>query len=91
MPRLPLLLFLPAALFAQNPDSGRTLFEGHCAQCHGRNGNGGELGPSILTRIGTYTDAELATLIHEGLPNSGMPRTELSKPKHRRWSRFSRR
>ena len=45
--------------------------------CHGRDGNGGELGPSILTRIGNYTDDELSALIHTGLPNSGMPGNNL--------------
>jgi len=45
--------------------------------CHGRDGNGGELGPSILTRIGNYTDDELTALIHTGLPNSGMPGNNL--------------
>jgi len=72
-------LLLPLALLAWQvpPNPGRTSFEGHCAMCHGRDGNGGELGPSILTRIGNYNDDELTTLIHEGLPNSGMPRNNL--------------
>jgi alcohol dehydrogenase (cytochrome c) len=78
MTRLSLCLLLPVALFAQAPNPGRVSFEGHCAQCHGRDGNGGELGPSILTRIGNYTEAELGALIHDGLPNSGMPRNALS-------------
>ena len=30
-------------------------------------------------RIGNYNDGELATLIREGLPNSGMPRNNLSE------------
>jgi alcohol dehydrogenase (cytochrome c) len=75
-----LSLLVPAGvLLAQRaPDPGRTQFEGHCVVCHGKDGNGGELGPAILTRIGNYSDAELATLIHEGLPNSGMPRNNLT-------------
>jgi alcohol dehydrogenase (cytochrome c) len=78
MPRLPLLsLLLPVVLTAQDRDPGRTSYEGHCAQCHGRDANGGELGPSILTRIGNYSETELGALIHEGLPNSGMPRNNL--------------
>jgi alcohol dehydrogenase (cytochrome c) len=82
MPRLLLLsgLLSTALMFAQTPQAGRTQFEGHCALCHGKDGNGGELGPSILTRIGNYSDGELASLIHEGLPNSGMPGNNLSEP-----------
>ena len=77
MPRLPMYPFLlPVVLFAQSPDPGRTSFEGHCAVCHGRDGNGGELGPAMLNRIGNYTEDDLGTVIHEGLPNSGMPRKQ---------------
>jgi alcohol dehydrogenase (cytochrome c) len=78
MPRLLLCAFLaPVALFGQTPDPGRTSFEGHCATCHGRDAKGGELGPAILTRIGNYNETELGALIHEGLPNSGMPGNNL--------------
>ena len=76
---LPFLCLLYSGfLFAQPPSAGRTQFEGHCAQCHGRDGRGGELGPAITTRVTKYNDAELGTLIHEGLPNSGMPGNNLS-------------
>jgi alcohol dehydrogenase (cytochrome c) len=79
MPRLSLLIcFIPCGiLVAQTPNPGRIQFEGHCAVCHGRDGTGGEHGPAILTRIGNYNDAELGNLIHEGLPKSGMPGTDL--------------
>jgi len=85
MPRLLALSCLLAAggLFAQTPDAGRTQFEGHCAVCHGKDGNGGELGPAILTRIGNYTETELAALIRAGLPNSGMPRNNLPETEMR--------
>ena len=63
---------------AQTADAGRAQFEGHCAVCHGKNGNGGELGPAIVTRLANYNDGELAILIHTGLPNSGMPSFNLS-------------
>src|SRR4051812_25741163 len=78
MPRLLLSTILSAGIvFAQSPQAGRTQFEGHCAVCHGKDAKGGELGPAILNRIANFNDAELATLIHNGLPNSGMPRNEL--------------
>lgn len=73
-----LTALLPGALLAQTTDPGRAQFEGHCAVCHGRDGHGGELGPAIQTRIGNYSESELTTLIREGLPNSGMPRNDLS-------------
>src|SRR5580658_2172454 len=77
-----LLLFvcLTSARFlpGQTADADRAQFDGHCAVCHGKEGNGGELGPAIVMRLTTYTDGELATLIHTGLPNSGMPATNLN-------------
>jgi alcohol dehydrogenase (cytochrome c) len=80
MRSLLLLLCLPSAVLvpAQTADAGRTQFDGHCAGCHGKQGNGGELGPAIAARLPNYKDAELVTLIRTGLPNSGMPATNLN-------------
>ena len=73
---------LPAGLLpAQTPVTGRTQFDGHCAVCHGKGGNGGELGPAIVVRLANYNDRELGTLIHTGLPNSGMPANNLNDGK----------
>ena len=71
-------LILAGFLAAQTADAGRTQFEGHCAVCHGKQGNGGELGPSIVMRLPNYSDGELAMLIHTGMPNSGMPANPLN-------------
>src|SRR5258708_2071252 len=70
--------FLIAALvssvaLAQDADPGRRLFETRCALCHGADGNGGDTGPPIAQRLATRDDAQLATLIREGLPGRGMP------------------
>src|ERR1700735_1775664 len=75
MRSLLLLICLSPAVMApaQTVDADRTQFDGHCAGCHGKQGNGGELGPAIVMRLANYNDGELATLIHTGLPNSGMP------------------
>src|SRR5438067_8104466 len=54
-------------------DAGRQVFAARCAGCHGSDGNGGELGPGIATRVPTRTDEELATLLKQGLPVAGMP------------------
>ena len=59
--------------FAQTPDSGRQAFVNRCAACHGSDGNGGELGPAIATRVPALTDENLASLFRQGLPAAGMP------------------
>ena len=59
---------------AQAPaDTGRQVFVGRCAGCHGSDGNGGELGPGMTTRLPSRTDQELTTLVAQGLPAAGMP------------------
>jgi len=75
--RLPILtigvIVMASAAFAQAVDPGRQAFEVRCGRCHGGDGNGGEMGPSILTRLAARGDEQLAMLIREGLPGSGMP------------------
>jgi alcohol dehydrogenase (cytochrome c) len=64
------------ASFAANAhaqDPGRQLYVNRCAGCHGTNGNGGELGPDISTRVPARTDAELTAVLRQGLPAAGMP------------------
>src|SRR5713226_5973526 len=58
---------------AQTPDTGQQSFVTRCAGCHGSDGNGGELGPGIATRVPSRTDQELASLLRMGLPMAGMP------------------
>jgi alcohol dehydrogenase (cytochrome c) len=58
---------------AQPSDTGRQTFVSRCAGCHGTDGNGGELGPAITTRVAARTDADLASLLAQGLTASGMP------------------
>jgi len=65
-----------AVAVAQTPtiaSPGRQTFVSRCAGCHGTIGNGGELGPAIVSRIPTRTDQDLTALFREGLPSSGMP------------------
>jgi alcohol dehydrogenase (cytochrome c) len=54
-------------------DAGAALFTQHCASCHGTDGNGGELGPNIATRVPLRSDAELTNAIHQGFSAAGMP------------------
>ena len=66
-----LALLVGPALFAQ--DAGQQLFTDHCASCHGTDGNGGELGPNIATRVPLRSDEELANVVRNGLGAAGMP------------------
>ena len=61
-----MLLVESTGAAAQTPDSGRQVFTARCAGCHGTDGNGGELGPGIATRVPTRTDQELTTLVPSG-------------------------
>ena len=57
----------------QTVEPGRKEFESRCARCHGGDGNGGEMGPSIAMRLPTFDDKQLAHLILGGIPAKGMP------------------
>lgn len=59
--------------YAQTTDPGRLVYVSRCAGCHGSAGGGGELGPSIVTRVPSRTDEELTSVILQGLPTAGMP------------------
>ena len=75
-----LALLCAALLNAQTVDSGRQAFENRCARCHGADGNGGEMGPSIVLRLATRDDGQLIKLIHEGVPDRGMPPSVIPEP-----------
>src|ERR1700742_2627498 len=70
---LSLFLLSASVGFSQNSTAGKTLFASNCAVCHGADANGGELGPPIRSKIPAHTDNDLGRLMHEGLPNKGMP------------------
>ncbi len=69
-----LLLGMPmvsTAAFAQDVDSGRTVFEGTCVACHGDNGRGAFEGvPNLASRL-SKSDDELFTNISEGFESPG--------------------
>jgi cytochrome c oxidase cbb3-type subunit III len=87
---LPVLLLQPQALDLpasdKNPftsradvESGRRLFGGRCAGCHGPGGDGGKganLGVSVLPRAAD--DLSLYRVIRYGIPDTEMPGTLLS-------------
>ena len=70
---LPLLGFSLVGLNAFGQDAGRQVFAVSCAPCHGTDGNGGELGPGIATRVPMRSDDELRMVFRVGFPASGMP------------------
>src|SRR5690349_24429854 len=75
------MLVCASSVHAQPADSGRRVFASRCAACHGTEGGGGELGPSIVARIPLRTDADLEAVIREGLSGAGMPAfANLTKP-----------
>ena len=47
----------PSLASAQTPDPGRQAFEVRCARCHGGDGSGGPMGPSIVQRIPNRDDS----------------------------------
>jgi alcohol dehydrogenase (cytochrome c) len=67
------LVALPSIGFAQAADPGRQAFEARCARCHGGDGSGGPMGPSIAERVATRDDDQLARVIRTGFPDAGMP------------------
>ncbi len=67
------IIFAACLALGQDAATGQKLFETRCAICHGDDGNGGDTGPPIGRRLATHDNAQLATLIREGLPGRGMP------------------
>src|ERR1700736_1992016 len=65
---------------AQTVDAGRTQFQARCAGCHGLDGSGGEHGPSIVDarRPRAQSADALRDLIHNGIPDAGMPAFQLA-------------
>lgn len=63
-------------------ESGKTLFQQQCGFCHGRDAAGGETGPSLVDSELVKRDktgAGIAAVIHNGRPEKGMPKFDLSE------------
>ena len=60
---------------APTPHRGKSVFEMRCATCHGLDGFGGEHAPDLVHRAEgkALSDQALLNLIHDGIPQSGMP------------------
>src|SRR5215831_7097988 len=59
----------------KNADPGRNTFNSTCAACHGLDGRGSDKALNIATspRVRAFSDAELASVISNGIPEVGMP------------------
>jgi len=77
---LGLLLSVIPVAFTQDAEAGRKQFESRCTTCHGGDGNGGEHGPAIVRRLAARDDEQLALVIRNGFPTSGMPAFSLPDP-----------
>jgi alcohol dehydrogenase (cytochrome c) len=77
--KLFIVLFSMGAALAQDAQLGRANYVSRCVACHGGDGAGGEHGPAIVSRLGARSDADLSTIIREGIPNRGMPAFKLTE------------
>ncbi len=61
--------------FKKAPGPGQLTFASTCAGCHGLDGRGGDKAPNIAgnTKVQHFTDAQLADIISNGVPGTGMP------------------
>src|SRR6202008_4551918 len=73
-----LLLLFTGYGVAQNAEAGHRQFDARCAVCHGGDAMGGEHGPAIVDRLAALDNAQLSTLVRQGLPDRGMPSFTLS-------------
>lgn len=71
---LVVLAMLASALPASAQSLGKTLFNGHCARCHGIDGIGGE-GPSLAVPVLRHApnDDALRSVIADGIESTEMP------------------
>jgi PQQ-dependent dehydrogenase (methanol/ethanol family) len=74
-----------ALIFTSGADSlaaGRQRFEVRCGGCHGADGMGGERAPAIgsVDRGRLGSDDAVRRLIHNGIPDAGMPAFDLPEP-----------
>ena len=66
--------------------SGRRIFDGQCAWCHGKDGTGGT-GPTLqrATLRHAASDGSLVDIVRRGIPGTGMPSFEVSLTERSAW------
>jgi mono/diheme cytochrome c family protein len=86
--KVPVKLRVKRNPFESDPDAaaaGGKLFEQHCAECHGRKGEGGRKGPSLLrTEVQQASPGALYWILTNGVVRRGMP-VWSKLPEPQRW------
>jgi alcohol dehydrogenase (cytochrome c) len=59
--------------------AGASIFHDRCSGCHGKDGSGGTIGPSLTRSAFVHGDSDLAIYktIRDGVPGTAMPRAQL--------------
>ena len=75
---IPLLVLILSSLwshnlFSQELAEGSAIFDSICAHCHGHDGKGATLAPSMLNRVVNNNDQDLVAFLRNGNPAKGMP------------------
>src|SRR5665213_1323910 len=73
---------IPGSSSAQ-AEAGGTLFQQNCAFCHGRDAQGGEIGPDLTQSELVARDvggSTISAVVRNGRPEKGMPRFNFSGP-----------
>ncbi len=69
-----------SGLDAAAVERGRTVYESHCAFCHGANAKGGESGPDLIRSVTVLDDEKgdkIGAVVLNGRPDKGMPKFPL--------------
>lgn len=56
------------SLIAQDQTPGQRAYETRCGRCHGSDGRGSEMAPSMLRGLASRDAAQLAALVRDGIP-----------------------
>ena len=65
--------------------AGNKLFEQHCAECHGKAGNGSDRGPALnVTAVERATPGQIFWVLTNGIVRRGMPAWS-KLPEPQRW------
>jgi alcohol dehydrogenase (cytochrome c) len=67
---------------ADDRRAGARIFHERCAGCHGNDGSGGSIGPSLTRSAYNHGDSDLAIyqVVRSGVPGTAMPRSGLPLP-----------
>ena len=71
-----ILLLATFTLAAQDQTAGQRAYDSRCGRCHGGDGRGSDMAPSIFRGLGSRDDAQLTALIRTGIPGK-MPGTRV--------------